>query len=209
MSARSLNKAMLIGNLTRDPELRYTPQGTAVCSFGLATNRSWMPSDATERREETEFHRIVAWNKLAELCSQLLTKGRKVYIEGRLQTRSWETPDGEKRQSTEIVAEDMVILDSRKAQEERVGDTQESSEVKVVKEVTKESKEEEDSSTESKEDKQSLRSEELKEEEKKSKKEDKQSLRSEELKEKKDEEKSKEKEKDKQDDEIDIDDIPF
>ncbi|MCL5411462.1 MAG: single-stranded DNA-binding protein [Patescibacteria group bacterium] len=105
---------MLIGNLTRDPELRYTPQGTAVCSFGLATNRSWLPSDSSERREETEFHRIVAWNKLAELCSQLLTKGRKVYVEGRLQTRSWETPDGEKRQTTEIVAEDMVLLDSRK-----------------------------------------------------------------------------------------------
>jgi single-strand DNA-binding protein len=105
---------MLIGNLTRDPELRYTPQGTAVCSFGLATNRSWLPSDSSERREETEFHRIVAWNKLAELCSQLLTKGRKVYVEGRLQTRSWETPDGDKRQATEVVAEDMVLLDSKK-----------------------------------------------------------------------------------------------
>ena len=105
---------MLIGNLTRDPELRYTPQGTAVCSFGLATNRSWLPSDSTERKEEAEFHRIVAWNKLAELCSQLLAKGRKIYIEGRLQTRSWETPVGEKRQTTEIVAEDMVILDSRR-----------------------------------------------------------------------------------------------
>lgn len=114
MSTRSLNKVMLIGNLTRDPELRYTPQGTAVCSFGLATNRSWMPSDSTERKEEAEFHRIVAWNKLAELCSQLLSKGRKVYIEGRLQTRSWETPDGDKRQATEIVAEDMMVLDSRR-----------------------------------------------------------------------------------------------
>ena len=88
---------MLIGNLTRDPELRYTPSGTAVCSFGLATNRSWTPSDSSERREETEFHRIVAWNKLAELCSQLLSKGRKVYIEGRLQTRSWEGQDGAKK----------------------------------------------------------------------------------------------------------------
>ena len=153
MSARSLNKAMLIGNLTRDPELRYTPQGTAVCSFGLATNRSWMPSDATERREETEFHRIVAWNKLAELCSQLLTKGRKVYIEGRLQTRSWETPDGEKRQSTEIVAEDMVILDSRKSQEERVDTGQETAEVKVVKEETSESKDRKDSTEGSREEK--------------------------------------------------------
>lgn len=113
MSSRSLNKVQLIGNITRDPELRYTPQGTPVCSFGIATNRSWMPEGATERREETEFHRLVAWNKLAELCSQLLTKGRKVYIEGRLQTRSWETPDGEKRQATEIVIEDMMLLDSR------------------------------------------------------------------------------------------------
>ncbi|HSX58493.1 MAG TPA: single-stranded DNA-binding protein [Candidatus Saccharimonadales bacterium] len=114
MSSRSLNKVMLIGNLTRDPELRYTPNGTAVCSFGLATNRSWASGDDGERKEETEFHRIVAWNKLAELCSQLLTKGRKVYIEGRLQTRSWETPEGDKRQATEVVAEDMVLLDSRR-----------------------------------------------------------------------------------------------
>ncbi|HEY4695049.1 MAG TPA: single-stranded DNA-binding protein [Candidatus Nanoarchaeia archaeon] len=114
MSTRSLNKVMLIGNLTRDPEMRYTPNGAAVCSFGIATNRSWQPTDGGERREETEFHRIVAWNKLAELCSQLLSKGRKVYIEGRLQTRSWEGPEGEKRQATEIVAEDMVLLDSRR-----------------------------------------------------------------------------------------------
>ena len=116
MSTRSLNKVMLIGNLTRDPELRYTPQGSAVCSFGLATNRSWLPSDSTERKEEAEFHRIVAWNKLAEICSQLLTKGRKIYIEGRLQTRSWETPEGDKRQATEIVAEDMMILDPRRTE---------------------------------------------------------------------------------------------
>ena len=114
MSSRSLNKVMLIGNLTRDPELRYTPNGAAVCSFGLATNRSWASGEGGERKEETEFHRIVTWNKLAELCGQLLTKGRKVYIEGRLQTRSWETQDGEKRQATEVVAEDMVLLDSRK-----------------------------------------------------------------------------------------------
>lgn len=120
MSARSLNKVMLIGNLTRDPELRYTPQGTAVCSFGLATNRSWMPEGATERREETEFHRIVAWNKLAELCSQLLSKGRKAFVEGRLQTRSWTAPDGNQRTATEIVIDDMIILDSRRVTEELV-----------------------------------------------------------------------------------------
>lgn len=113
MSTRSLNKIMLIGNLTRDPELRYTPAGTAVCSFGLATNRAWT-TDAGEKKEEAEFHRIVAWNKLAELCSQLLTKGRKVYVEGRLQTRSWQGQDGNQRTSTEIVIEDMIILDSRR-----------------------------------------------------------------------------------------------
>lgn len=115
MAARgSLNKVMLIGNLTRDPELRYTPQGNAVCSFSVATNRSWQPSEGGERREETEFHRVIAWNKLGELCSQLLTKGRKVYVEGRLQTRSWQTADGQNRQTTEIVITDMNLLDSRK-----------------------------------------------------------------------------------------------
>lgn len=113
MSSRSLNKVQLIGNVTRDPELRYTPNGTPVCSFGLATNRSWMPEGGTERREETEFHKLVAWNKLAELCSQLITKGRKIYVEGRLQSRSWETPDGEKRSATEVVIEDMMLLDAR------------------------------------------------------------------------------------------------
>ena len=113
MSARSLNKVMLIGNLTRDPELRYTPTGVAVCSFGLATNRGWT-TDSGEKKEEVEFHKIVSWNKLAELCSQLLAKGRKVFVEGRLQTRSWVGQDGGQRQSTEIVIEDMIILDSKR-----------------------------------------------------------------------------------------------
>ncbi|KKP69838.1 MAG: Single-stranded DNA-binding protein [candidate division CPR3 bacterium GW2011_GWE2_35_7] len=113
MATRSLNKVMLIGNLTRDPELRYTPSGTPVCSFGLATNRSWVASNSSDRQEETEFHSVVAWSKLAELCAQLLAKGRKVYVEGRLQTRSWEAQTGEKRTKTEIVAEDMIILDSK------------------------------------------------------------------------------------------------
>jgi len=111
--ARSLNKVTLIGNLTRDPELRYTPQGTAVCTFGVATNRQWT-TDAGEKKEDAEFHRVVAWNKLAEICSQLLTKGRKVYVEGRLQTRSWTGQDGNQRTSTEIVISDMIILDSRR-----------------------------------------------------------------------------------------------
>lgn len=119
MAARSLNKVCLIGNLTRDPELRYTPQGTAVCTLGLATNRYWV-TEAGEKREEAEFHRIVAWNKLAELCAQLLFKGRRVYVEGRLQTRSWTGQDGAQRQSTEIVIEDMIILDSRRQPGEEV-----------------------------------------------------------------------------------------
>lgn len=114
MSSRaSLNKVLLIGNLTRDPELRYTPSGAAVCTFGLATNRVYTSSDGT-KKEETEFHKVVSWNKLGELCSQLLKKGRKVYVEGRLSTRSWETPDGQNRTTTEVVIDDMRILDSRK-----------------------------------------------------------------------------------------------
>lgn len=114
MATRSLNKVMLIGNLTRDPELRYTPQGTAVCTFGLATNRSWQPSDGSERQESTEFHRIVCWQKLAELCAQLLFKGRKVYVEGRLQTRNWTSKDGQERTTTEVVIDNMIILDSKR-----------------------------------------------------------------------------------------------
>jgi len=110
MAARSLNKVILIGNLTRDPELRYTPQGTAVCTIGLATNRSWTPTDGGDRQEETEFHRIVAWAKLAEICSQLLHKGRKVYVEGRLQTRKWKTSEGQDRETTEVVISDMIAL---------------------------------------------------------------------------------------------------
>ncbi|MBI4078792.1 MAG: single-stranded DNA-binding protein [Candidatus Levybacteria bacterium] len=114
--ARSLNRVQLIGNLTRDPELRYTPSGTAVCSFGLATNRSWT-TDTGEKHEETEFHRIVAWSKLAELCSQFLVKGRKVYVEGRLSTRSWTAQDGQQRSATEVVIDDMILLDSKRTTE--------------------------------------------------------------------------------------------
>lgn len=121
MSSRSLNKVTLIGNLTRDPELRFTPTGTAVCTFGLATNRSWT-TDNGEKREETEFHRIVSWNKLAELCSQLLAKGRKVYVEGRLQTRNWNGNDGTAHTTTEIVIEDMIILDSKRPVVDQVVD---------------------------------------------------------------------------------------
>lgn len=108
MASRSWNRVELIGNLTRDPELRFTPSSAAVCTFGLATNRTFV-SDG-EKREEVDFHRLVAWNKLAELCNQLLKKGSKVFISGRLQTRSWEGQDGIQRQTTEIVVEDMILL---------------------------------------------------------------------------------------------------
>lgn len=118
MSARSLNRVTLIGNLTRDPEMRYTPSGTAVCTFGLATNRSWVPTDGGERQEETEYHRIVAWAKLAEICSQLLYKGRKVYVEGRLQTRKWTTQDGNERETTEVVIDNMIALGAPKGRDE-------------------------------------------------------------------------------------------
>ena len=103
---------MLIGNLTRDPEMRYTPQGTAVCTFGVATNRQWT-IESGEKKEDVEFHNVVAWNKLAEICAQLLKKGRKVYVEGRLSTRSWQGQDGTQKQRTEVVINDMVILDKK------------------------------------------------------------------------------------------------
>lgn len=112
--ARSLNKVELIGNLTKDPELRYTPQGTAVSTFSIATNRQWT-TDNGEKKEDVEFHRVVAWNKLAELCGQLLGKGRKVYVEGRLQTRKWTGQDGADHFMTEVIINDMIILDSRGA----------------------------------------------------------------------------------------------
>ncbi len=115
--ARSLNRVQLIGNLTRDPELRYTPSGAAVCSFSIATNRAWT-TDSGEKKEDAEFHRIVAWNKLAEICSQFLTKGRKVFVEGRLSTRSWTAQDGTQKQTTEIVISDMILLDNRRTEGE-------------------------------------------------------------------------------------------
>lgn len=109
---RSLNKVQIIGNLTRDPELRYTSTGTAVCSFGIATNRNWKTDDG-QAHDETEFHNIVAWNKLGELCSQFLVKGRKAYVEGRLTNREWQGADGQKRNRTEIIIDDMILLDSK------------------------------------------------------------------------------------------------
>lgn len=112
MSSRSVNKVTLIGNLTRDPELKYTPSGTAVCTFGLATNRSWTTKTG-ETKEDVQFHRIVAWQKLAELADNLLSKGRKVFLEGRITYRQFEGKDGTQKNITEIVMDDFVIFDDR------------------------------------------------------------------------------------------------
>ncbi len=112
MAARSLNKVQLIGNLTRDPEMRYTNSGAGVCTFGMATNKSWK-DDKGELKELAEFHNIVAWGKMAEICQQLLSKGMKVYIEGSLNTRSWDADDGSKRYKTEVRVNDMILLDSK------------------------------------------------------------------------------------------------
>jgi single-strand DNA-binding protein len=107
-----LNKALLIGNLTRDPECRYTPSQTLVCSFGVATNREWV-NDGGEKQSSVEYHNLVVWSKLAEICKSLLHKGNRVYVEGRLQTRDWQTKDGQQRRTTEIVVENMILLTSK------------------------------------------------------------------------------------------------
>ncbi len=108
----NLNKAMIIGNLTREPELRNTPSGQSVASFSIATNLTWTDQGG-QQQKKTEFHNIIAWRKLAEICSKYLHKGSKVYIEGRLQTTDWTGQDGVKRYRTEIVAENMIMLDTK------------------------------------------------------------------------------------------------
>lgn len=119
--AKSLNKVMLIGNLGKDPELRYTSSGVAVATFSLATNESWKDQDGNTQ-ERTEWHNIVAWRKLAEICGEWLKKGKKVYIEGRIQTRSYDDKNtGAKKYITEIVADSMIMLDSRGAVDNGAG----------------------------------------------------------------------------------------
>ncbi len=108
--ARGLNKVMVIGRLGRDPEMRYTPSGKPVTSFSVVTSRSWVTTNG-ERREDTEWFNVVAWGSLAEICNQYLSKGRQVYIEGRLQTRSWEDEEGKRHSRTELVAQEMIMLD--------------------------------------------------------------------------------------------------
>lgn len=107
-----LNKVMLIGRLTADPEARTTPQGVTVTSFSIATNRTWKDQQGNQQ-DRVEFHNIVTWRKLAEICAQYLLKGRQIYIEGYLQTRSWEGQDGKKNYRTEVVADNMIMLGSR------------------------------------------------------------------------------------------------
>ena len=99
----SVNKVILLGRLGQDPELKYTPSGMAVCNFSLATSETWQDKSG-QKQEKTEWHRVVVWGKLAELCNQYLTKGRQAFVEGKLQTRSWEAKDGQKKYTTEITA---------------------------------------------------------------------------------------------------------
>jgi len=108
-----INKVILIGRLGQDPEVRYTPDGTAVANFSIATSEEWKDKNSGEKRERTEWHRIVAWRRLGEICGEYLSKGRQVYIEGRIQTRSWEDKDGNKRYTTEIIASDVQFLGGR------------------------------------------------------------------------------------------------
>ena len=110
-----INKAILVGRLGADPEVRYTPSGVAVANFNIATSEEWRDKDSGEKKERTEWHRIVAWSKLGEICGEYLSKGRQVYIEGRIQTRSWEDRDGNKRYTTEIIASDVQFLGGRDA----------------------------------------------------------------------------------------------
>ena len=113
---RSINKVIIIGNLTRDPEMRQTPNGQNVTTFGVATNRDWMTKEG-DRKNSAEFHECVAWSRLAEICSQYLHKGQLVYIEGYLKTRSWDSPEGIKKFKTEIVVKDMIRLEKRSRDE--------------------------------------------------------------------------------------------
>lgn len=111
--ARGLNKVMIIGNLGKDPEMRYTPGGRPVTTFRVATSRTWTNADG-EKQSETEWFTVVAWGKLAEICNEYLKRGQQVYVEGRLQTRRWEDAEGNKRSTVEVVASEMVMLGDRK-----------------------------------------------------------------------------------------------
>lgn len=117
----SLNRATIIGHLTRDPEVRTTPNGQSVANFAVASNRRWTDQSGSTQ-ESTEFHEIVAWAKLAEICEQIFHKGDRAYVEGRLQTRSWEAQDGSKRSRTEIIAQNLINLSPKKPSQELVSE---------------------------------------------------------------------------------------
>ncbi|HBF43431.1 MAG TPA: single-stranded DNA-binding protein [Desulfobacteraceae bacterium] len=107
-----INKVILVGRLGRDPEVKYTPSGAAVANFSIATSEQWKDKETGEKQERTEWHKIVAWRRLGEICGEYLHKGSQIYIEGRLQTRSWEDRDGNKRYTTEVIAQNMQMLDA-------------------------------------------------------------------------------------------------
>ncbi len=125
--ARDLNRVFLIGRLGTEPEMRYTPQGTAVTQFRFAVNRRARQDGAHDVREETDWFTVIGWQKLAEIMAQYLHKGARIYLEGRLQTRSWQDQSGQRRYATEVVASDMIMLDTRQAGGERVEDLDDSS----------------------------------------------------------------------------------
>ncbi len=125
--SRGLNKVMIIGNLGRDPEMRYTPSGRPVTTFSVAANRQYTNAEG-EKQTETEWFNVVAWGKLAEICNQYLAKGRQVYVEGRLQTRQWEDAQGTRHTSVEIVANEMIMLGSRPSEDEENSDAPEEDE---------------------------------------------------------------------------------
>jgi len=106
----SVNKVIVLGRLGQDPELKYTPSGAAVCNFSLATSETWTDKNSGQKNEKTEWHRIVVWGKLAELCNQYLSKGRQAFVEGKIQTRSWDDKDGNKRYTTEISASTVQFI---------------------------------------------------------------------------------------------------
>jgi len=124
---RGLNKVMIIGRVGRDPEMRYTPSGRPVTTFSISTSRTWNSADG-QKRTETEWFNVVAWSNLAEICKQYLAKDRLVYIEGRLQTRHWDDPEGNKHSALEIVANEMIMLDERRESSQTGESFEESSE---------------------------------------------------------------------------------
>ncbi len=143
---RSINKVILIGNLTRNPEMRETPNGQTVTTFGIATNREWITKNG-EKKNSAEFHECVAWAHLAEICNNYIKKGRLVYIEGYLKTRSWDTPEGVKKFKTEVVVQDMIMLEKRPSDEEYIPKSNDEDTNLVDEEKTSPSKEKEDVKT--------------------------------------------------------------